>query len=111
MGHNVATVRDVIKALQKFPMDTPVFGYAGGDDECDFPIQVVELCTGPMQEAEGMDKEEREWYKRWHPVGITPFYCQGDSWLENFWYHYGVQPVVVLRPRNWIDAEIEEEIK
>ena len=109
MGHNVATVRDVIKALQKFPMDTPVFGYAGGDDECDFPIQIVELCKGPMQEVENLTEEEREWYKRWHPIGVTPFYCQGDSWLEDFWCRHGIQPVVVLRPQDWIDEEIEEE--
>lgn len=113
MGHSVATVRDVIKALQKFPMDTPVFGYAGGDDECDFPIDIVELCQNPRQpdEEEFECEEDREWWERWHPVGLSPFYCQGDSCIEQFWINNGVQPVVVLRPRDWIDAEIEEESK
>ena len=108
MEYKVTTVRDIIKALQKFPMDTPVFGYVGGDDVCDFPIDIVELCSNPIQpNKEFKSEEEREWWKRWHPVGLSPFYCQGDSCIEQFWINNGVQPVVVLRPRDWIDEETE----
>lgn len=109
MKYKVATVRDIIKALQKFPMDTPVFGYAGGDDECDFPIDIVELCSNPEQpDIEFESEEEREWWKRWHPVGLSPFYCHGDSCIEQFWIDNGVQPVVVLRPRDWYEEKKEE---
>lgn len=107
MEYKVATVHDIIKALQKFPMDTPVFGYAGGDDECDFPIDIIELCQGPRlsDEEEFESKEDREQWERWHPVGLPPFYCRGDSCIEQFWIDQGVQPVVVLRPRDWYEEE------
>ena len=97
---NVATVRDLIKALQKFPMETPVFGY-NNLDECDFPIEKVELCSGPIPNPECEDEEQREWFERWYPNGSSPYYCKGDSTIEMFWTQKGVQPVLVLRMRNW----------
>ena len=97
---NVVTVRDVIKALQKFPMETPVFAY-NGDDECDFPIEKVEICEGPLPNPECDDEEQREWFERWFPNGRSPYYCKGDSTIEMFWEENGVQPVLVVRTKNW----------
>ena len=80
----VATIRDLIKALQKYPMDTPVFGY---DDmmESDFPVQVVEYCQ--MNEN----------------GGVPVHYCQNDSFVFDYWDEKGVCPILYLRPRNWRD--------
>ena len=42
------------------------------------------------------------------PDHYPPFYCQGDSCIEQFWIDNGVQPVVVMRPRDWYEEEKEE---
>ena len=81
----VATVRDIIKALQKYPMDTPVFGY---DEmmESDFPIQVTEYC---QKNEDG---------------GVPVHYCQNDSFVFDYWDKRGETcPIIYLRPRNWRD--------
>ena len=101
MQYNVATVRDVIKALQKFPMDAPVFSY-NYDGEEDFPIQVVAAVEPSYpEEYEDMNEEEKEWFNRWFPNGQSPLYCKGDSCIEDYWNQCGVKPVVVLRQRKY----------
>lgn len=79
----VATVRDVIKALQKFPMDAPVFGYSEMD-EGDFPVQAVSLNHPRLHDGE------------FYPQ----FGCQGDSFVQEYWADRGEPcPVVYIRPR------------
>lgn len=79
----VATVRDLIKALQKFPMDAPVFGYSF-TDECDFPIQVAALEQPYMYHGEPYPRHG----------------CQGDSHVQEYWEQTNqVCDVVYVRPR------------
>ena len=85
----VATVRDLIKALQKFSMDAPVFGYSDVD-EGDFPIQVVSLNKPHLYE------------NQYYPA----FGCQGDSYVEEYWSEKGVPcEVVYVRPRMYCDIK------
>ena len=54
MNKMTATVGDIITALSKLPMDTPVFGYSM-TDECDVCLDVMETIPGPI------DMESEDW--------------------------------------------------
>lgn len=100
-----ATVADVIAALQKMPQDAPVFGYAEVD-ECDNPIEVVELYT-PTQEDEETMAEQLESCPEW-PVVYPPHGCQGDSYVSDYWrVNKKVSPVVYIRESTWGDRKDE----
>lgn len=99
-----ATVADVITALQKMPQDAPVFGYSE-TDECDTRIEVVELYT-PSQEiiddfnAQIADGDE------WPEVRPEGHYCQGDSYISDYWReNKKVTPVVYIRESMWQDRD------
>lgn len=103
-----ATVRDLIKALQKFPMDTPVFTY-NEYDEGDGLVEVVEYYI-PTEEdkqlyAESLEKTSEWWAGRIQP----PHYCKGDSHVTDYWQKNGLHPVVYIRERGW--SEYKDERK
>ena len=99
------TVADVITALQKMPQDAPVFGYAEVD-ECDNPIEVVELYT-PTSEDEEMMAEQLESCPEW-PVVYPPHGCKGDSYVSDYWrVNKKVSPVVYIRESTWGDRKNE----
>jgi hypothetical protein len=98
----VITVGDLIKTLQKYPMDTPVFGYSDMD-EGDFPVQIAELAHPRPRDKEYEAKFDSEWLQ-YHPyTGMAPYYCQGDSTVEEYWEQHGLCPILYLRLRNWED--------
>ena len=80
------TVKKLIEALKEMPEDALVYGYSGFD-ECDFPVMDIKLVKGPII----IEDEEGNKYK------VTPFYCQGDSCIEELWRKFGEQPIVVLK--------------
>lgn len=96
-----ATVADVIAALQKMPQDAPVFGYSE-TDECDTLVEVVELYTPTQEDADAFAtavKEDPEW-----PWISAPHYCQGDSYVSDFWRTQNkLSPVVYIRESTWGD--------
>ena len=78
---NYITVKELMEALKQFPEDAVVFMY-NGLDEGDGNIEQVEL--------ESPYFEDGEFY--------TPNYCQGDSFVEEYWREYGSnKPVVFLK--------------
>ena len=99
-----ATVADVIAALREMPQDAPVFGYSE-TDECDNCIEFVELYT-PSQdvvdEFNGQIAEGEDW-----PVVLPEgHYCQGDSYVSDYWRRQKkVTPVVYIRESMWSDRE------
>ena len=96
-----ATVADVIAALQKMPQDAPVFGYSE-TDECDCHIEIVELYT-PTPEDENKFAIELEENPEW-PWISSPHYCQGDSYVSDYWRkNRKISPVVYLREYLWED--------
>lgn len=70
----VITVQDLIEALKRFPKNTPVFGYSV-DDEGDFPIHIIEYTSDVN-------------------------YCQGDSYVEEYFDEYGEGKVIYLKKRS-----------
>ena len=83
-------VKDLILALQKFPMHTPVFIYSE-NGECDGMIDKITIDT-PIE----------EWDENCEIVGFfSPNYCQGDSEAMKFWDARGAdKPIVFLHSTN-----------
>ena len=88
----MTTVKDLILALQKFPMDTPVFIYSE-EGECDGIVDKITFDT-PIE----------EWDKEWETIDFfSPNYCQADSEAERFWSERGTdKPIVFLHSTNTI---------
>ena len=85
----MTTVKDLILALQKFPMDAPVFIY---DElgECDGMVDQV-TYEGPYEETDIFDNEE-------YVHRYTPHGCNGDSTAERYWRERGTSnPVVFIQ--------------
>ena len=80
------TVKKLIEALKEMPEDALVYGYSDLD-EGDFPVVNVQLVKGPTI----IKDEEGDKYK------VTPFYCKGNSYIEELWEEFGEQPIVVLK--------------
>lgn len=88
----MTTVKDLILALQKFPMDTPVFIY-NEVGECDGMVDKITFDT-PIEEWDG-DCETVDFF--------SPNYCQADSEAERFWSERGTdKPIVFLHSTNTI---------
>jgi hypothetical protein len=95
------TVGDLIAALQQMPKDAPVFGYSE-TDECDLLLEVVEFYT-PTQEDEEAFAEELKENPEW-PWAAPPHYCQGDSYVGDYWReNRKLSPVVYIRESLWED--------
>ena len=98
-----ATVADLISALQKMPQDAPVFGYSE-TDECDNRLEVVELYIPTKEDEENYATavaENPEW-----PWVYPPHYCQGDSYVGDYWRENGkLSPVVYIRESLWEDRD------
>ena len=77
MMSNTLTVGEVIKVLQKYPDNTPIFHY-DIDKEKDTNINVMTLQK-PGEES-----------------FMSPFYCKSESKVEKYWKKYGVRPVLYL---------------
>ena len=94
-----ATVGDLIAALSKVPVDTPVFGYSM-TDECDVRLDVMEVIPGPI------DMESEDW-ETGEPciVKHSPHYCKGDSYVERHWEEHGKGPIIYLRDSGWCDRD------
>lgn len=98
-----ATVADLISALQKMPQDAPVFGYSE-TDECDTRLEAVELYIPTKEDEEEMQAQiadENPW-----PTVYPPHYCQGDSYVSDYWReNKKVSPVVYVRESVWEDRK------
>lgn len=98
-----ATVADLISALQKMPQDAPVFGYSE-TDECDTLLEVVEIYTPTKEDEEKFVvavEENPEW-----PWIAPPHYCQGDSYVSDYWRENNKpSPVVYIRESLWGDRD------
>jgi hypothetical protein len=98
-----ATVADLISVLQKMPQDAPVFGYSE-TDEGDNYLEVVELYTPTQEDEEAFVDavaENPEW-----PWITPPHYCQGDSYVSDYWrVNRKLSPVVYIRESLWKDGE------
>jgi hypothetical protein len=103
-----ATVRDVIKALQKFPMDTPVFTY-NECDECDGVIEVVELYTPTQKDRQKYENSLKEQDSWWAGYIYPPHGCKGDSVVSDYWREKGLRPVVYLREAGWAERNDERK--
>jgi hypothetical protein len=99
----IYTVQEMIEALQKFPKDAPIFTY-NNNDEGDCPVEVIELCEKAYFPEEYEDQEEKEWFKKFHPNGMSPYYCKGDSAIEELWEKSGFQPVVIIRDKSFTEC-------
>ena len=88
----MTTVKDLILALQKFPMNAPVFIY-NEVGECDGMVDKITF-----------DTTIEEWDENCKTVGFfSPNYCQGDSEAEQFWSERGTdKPIVFLHSTNVI---------
>ena len=88
----MTTVKDLILALQKFPMDAPVFIY---DEigECDGMVDQV-TYEGPYEEVDILGGEE-------YTYRYSPYGCNGDSEVERYWSERGTDaPVVFIQSTN-----------
>lgn len=88
----MTTVKDLILALQKFPMDAPVFIY---DElgECDGMVDQV-TYEGPYEEVNISDGEE-------YTCRYSPYICNGDSDAERYWNERGTNsPIVFIKSTN-----------
>lgn len=104
MEKMTATVGDIIAALSKYPADTPVFGYSY-TDEGDALIAIAEYIDGP-QLVEDEDWETGEPYSYY----CAPYYCKGDSYVEEHWRKNGEGPVIYLRESGWSEESNENKI-
>ena len=99
-----ATVADLISALQKMPQDAPIFGYSE-TDECDSRIEVVELYIPSQEDEESMVEQIADESNPW-PTVYPPHYCQGDSYVSDYWReNKKVSPVVYIRESVYGDRE------
>ena len=98
MEKSTATVRDLIKALQKFPMDMPVFGYDVWE-HCDFAVEAVISIEPEPIDASLFGEEEKDWLERHFPYGISPLPCNDGSYINSYWNEHGACPVVVIRSK------------
>ena len=97
-----ATVGDLISALQKMPLDAPVFGYSEMD-ECDYCIEVVELYTPEEKREEPTDESSWLFY-------LPPHYCKGDSFISEYWReNKQISPVVYIRESTYTERCNDEE--
>jgi hypothetical protein len=88
----MTTVKDLILALQKFPMNAPVFIYSVVG-ECDGMVDKVTCDVAIAEQLEGEDT----------PFACTPYYCQDDSEAEQYWSSRGLnKPIVFLHSTNTI---------
>lgn len=86
----MTTVKDLILALQKYPMDTPVFIY-NEMGECDGMVDKVS-CDLPIIE------HDRDWDEDFI---YTPHGCNADSEAERCWNHIGPdKPIVFIQSTN-----------
>ena len=69
----IITVQDLIEVLKNFPKNTPVFGYSV-EDEADFPIHILEYTSDVK-------------------------YCQGDSYVEEYFNENGQCKIIYLKQR------------
>lgn len=86
----MTTVKDLILALQKFPMNAPVFIYSEAS-ECDGMVNKVTCDVAIAEQLEGEDI----------PFACTPYYCQDDSEAEQYWSSRGLdKPIVFIHSEN-----------
>lgn len=98
MAKFTATAGEIIAALMKLPVDTPVFGYSEYDEQ-DSLIEICEIVKEPVKH-----EEDGEVYTS------APYYCKGDSFVERHWEENGDGPVVYLREKMWRENEDDPNI-
>lgn len=79
------TVGELIKQLEAFPCELPVFFY-DIDKEQDFNLEILEL-NGPKFDSDNGG----------NIVPFSPYYCKGNCNVEDYWREYGNTIFLCLR--------------
>jgi len=87
------TVGELMEILSAYPPHMPVFFY-DIDKEKDSNIELVELA-GPHSNVEESGTIS------WH----TPYYCKGESNIEEYWMHQGMCPILCMREKTLWEVE------
>lgn len=85
------TVGELVAKLQEHPPYVPVFVY-DIDKERDLAIEVVELAGPHFEPSEyGIISD------------VSPYYCKGNSRIEEHWKREGKQPIICLREKTYME--------
>lgn len=90
------TVEQVMNILSTYPGHMPIFFY-DLDKERDSCIEVVELAGPRSDVEEGGDI-----------VWGTPYYCKGNSNIEEHWGENGMCPILCMREKTAWEREEDD---